>query len=229
MCGRFTLHSQMNLILQQFAVEMADVSFEPRYNIAPTQTVPIIRDRNGVRTVELLRWGLVPSWSKDLGIGSRMINARAETLADKPSFRSAFKRRRCLVPTDGYFEWLREGKRKLPFLIQTSNDEPFAMAGLWESWRTKDDASTDETVETFTVITTTANEATADIHDRMPVILDIENQHAWLDESNDNVASLQDLLVPYEADRMKLRPVSTRVNSVKNDDSACLEPERGLF
>ncbi len=229
MCGRFTLHSRLNQILQQFAIEMADIAFEPRYNIAPTQSAPVIRIQNGMRRLDLLRWGLVPSWAKDLSIGSRMINARAETIAEKPSFRSAFKRKRCLVPADGYYEWVREGKRKQPFLIRTTDSGPFAMAGLWESWRSKDSPQTRGSVESFTVITTNANEATCDVHDRMPVILDEEQQQIWLDGSIENANVLQDLLVPYDSSRTKLQPVSTRVNSVKHDDPACLEAERGLF
>jgi putative SOS response-associated peptidase YedK len=227
MCGRFTLHSRMNLILQQFAVEMAEFSFEPRYNIAPTQSVPIIRNQKGIRSISLLRWGLVPKWAKDISIGSRMINARAETLSEKPSFRSAFKRRRCLVPADGYYEWLKEGKNKIPFLIQTSDDAPFVMAGLWESWQSNESDS--NPIETFTVITTTANEATSGVHDRMPVILDTERQATWLDEDCDDVTALQPMLQPYDSERISVRPVSTYVNSVKHDDPRCIESEQRLF
>jgi putative SOS response-associated peptidase YedK len=217
----------MNLILQQFAVEMADITFEPRYNIAPTQSVPVIRNQAGIRSLSLLRWGLVPKWAKELSIGSKMINARAETISEKPSFRSAFQRQRCLVPADGYYEWKKEGSRKIPYLIQTSDEKPFAMAGLWESWRPKDASA--KPLETFTVITTTANEATSFVHDRMPVILDQDQYLTWLDEAFDDVESLKSMLGPYASERVALRPVSTYVNSVRHDDPRCVEPEERLF
>ena len=219
MCGRFTLHSRLNLLLQQFAIE-AGPDLAPRYNIAPTQLAPVVRVPNvGVpRQMVALRWGLVPFWAKDLAIGNRMINARAETVASKPSFRSAFKKRRCLVPTDGYYEWKKVGKAKQPYFIRKADETPFAMAGLWESWHTgKEDA-----VETFTIITTEANEATTAIHDRMPVIVSPDDYEMWLDPEFEGQEPLQALLRPYESGDMALDPVSTHVNSPRNEDAECI-------
>ena len=222
MCGRFTLHSRLNLILQQFAIEIGEgIDFGPRYNIAPTQQVPVIRveQESGKRMIELRRWGLIPSWAKDAKLGARMINARGETVASKPSFRAAFKRRRCLVPADGYFEWQKTDDGKQPFYIRPADDRPFAMAGLWESNR-KIDAG----YETFTIITTNSNSATRSLHDRMPVILHADDYDAWLDPSNDSTDALQDLLAPLEDDPMEITRISTQVNSVRNDKPDLLEP-----
>ncbi len=218
MCGRFTLHSRLNLLLEQFAVETGP-ELKPRYNIAPTQNAPVVRVGSaGSREMALLRWGLVPSWAKDLSIGNRMINARAETVATKPSFRSALKRRRCLVPTDGYYEWKKTGKAKQPYYIRLSDEKPFAMAGLWERWT--DEAG--ETLETFTIITTDANAATREIHDRMPVILPPADYARWLDSECERSDLLQPLLKPYEASPMRMDPVSTHVNSPRHDDPECI-------
>ena len=219
MCGRFSLHSRLNLLLQQFSLE-AGPELAPRYNIAPTQTTPVVRvpTVQSPRQLTALRWGLVPFWAKEVGIGSRMINARAETLASKPSFRNAFKKRRCLVPTDGYFEWKKKGKTKQPFYIRKADRTPFAMAGLWESWHPgKADA-----VETFTIITTEANDAMANIHDRMPVIVAPDHYEMWLDPDFEAEASLEAILQPYESEDLDLVPVSTIVNSPRNDDPECI-------
>ena len=215
MCGRFTLHSRLNLLLQQFAIEMdGGIDFGPRYNIAPTQQVPIVRFTSDtkLRMLELRRWGLIPSWANDSKIGARMINARAETVASKPSFRSAFKRRRCLVPADGYFEWKKTEDGKIPFYIQLASEQPMAMAGLFES-----NHKAGEHYETFTVITTESNEATHELHDRMPVILDPEDYDTWMDPDNESTESLQALLQPYESAPMKLTRVSRQVNNVRNE------------
>ncbi|MDG2380689.1 MAG: SOS response-associated peptidase [Pirellulaceae bacterium] len=219
MCGRFSLHSRLNLLLQQFALE-AGPELAPRYNIAPTQSTPVVRvaTAQSPRQLVALRWGLVPFWAKEVGIGSRMINARAETLASKPSFRNAFKKRRCLVPTDGYFEWKKAGKTKQPFYIRKTDQTPFAMAGLWESWHTgKEDA-----VESFTIITTQANDAMASIHDRMPVIVAPDNYEMWIDPEFKGQASLEAILQPYEPEDLTVTPVSTIVNSPRNDDPECV-------
>ena len=219
MCGRFTLHSRLNLLLQQFALQ-AGPDWAPRYNIAPTQSVPIVRlsAADGKREMTLMRWGLVPSWAKDISIGNRMINARAETVATKPSFRAAFKRRRCLVPADGYYEWQKTVTGKQPYYIHLRDDTPFAMAGLWESWH----ADQEDTLDTFTIITTDANRATCHIHDRMPVILDPDDYPLWLDPEFEGREALQTLLRPYESDELQLDPVSTHVNSPRNDDPQCI-------
>ena len=217
MCGRFTLFSKLNSLLQQLAIESA-VEYEPRYNIAPTQEVPIFHyDEDGNNRVRFMRWGLIPSWSKDKSIGSRMINARSETVATKPAFRSAFKRRRCLVPADGYYEWLRDGKKKVPYLIQTKEKQPFAMAGLWETW-----TGDSEPIASFTIITTTSNDATSFVHDRMPVILNADSFDSWLSPDFEDHEKLQQLMIPYDDNAIHLSQVSPHVNSVKNDDPTCI-------
>lgn len=194
-----------------------------RFNIAPTQLVAAVRDTAGgdQRQLSQLRWGLIPSWAKDAKIGSRMINARAETVAEKPSFRAAFKRRRCLVLSDGYYEWKKEGKTKQPFYIRMNDERPFAFAGLWETWRDEHD----EPIESCTIITTTANELTKSLHERMPVILEDVDYDTWLDRENEDRGALEQLLQPYESSQMSVESVSTHVNSVKNDDVRCIEVE----
>lgn len=220
------MHSALNRLLQQFALE-AGPEWAPRYNIAPTQQVPVVRvaPDSGEREMTLLRWGLIPSWAKDASIGNRLINARAETVASKPAFRAAFKRRRCLVPADGYYEWQKVGSKKQPYLIQRQDGAPFAFAGLWESWH----ADRPDAVETFTIITTDANEATTAIHDRMPVILDEEDYAMWLDPEFEGREALESLLRPYPGEALQLTPVSTYVNNPRHEDPRCIEPERDLF
>lgn len=217
MCGRFTLHSRLNLLLQQFAIE-AGPELAPRYNIAPTQQVPVVRMTTSGRELVPMRWGLVPFWAKDVKIGNRMINARAETVASKPAFRNAYKSRRCLVPADGYYEWQKRGKEKQPFYIHMEDGQPFAMAGLWESWHTgKEDA-----VESFTIITTDANAATEPVHDRMPAILSPEEYEMWLDPEFEGKDALFALLRPYELEEIVLEPVSTHVNNPRHEDAECI-------
>lgn len=167
-----------------------------------------------------LRWGLIPSWAKDTSIGSRMINARGETVAEKPSFRSAFKRRRCLVPTDGYYEWQTSASGKTPYYIHRTDNLPFAMAGLWESWHS-DQANG---IQSFTIITTEANDATSRVHDRMPVILGTDDYDMWLDAEFEGYDTLQSLLRPYADDDLQFDCVSTHVNSPRNDDPSCIVP-----
>lgn len=225
MCGRFTLHARLNLLLQQFALE-AGPELAPRYNIAPTQMVPIVRcDLPGHREISLMRWGLIPAWAKDPSIGNRLINARAETVATKPAFRAAFKRRRCLVPADGYYEWQKIGKTKQPYYIRLPDGGPFALAGLWESWHEEQEGGQ----RTFTLITTDANDATRGIHDRMPVILSPDDYAVWLDPEFQLREPLEALLRPYDAGPMRIDPVSTRVNSPKHDDPECIAIQRELF
>jgi len=166
----------------------------------------------------MLRWGLVPSWAKDPSIGVRMINARAETIAEKPSFRSAFKHRRCLIPTDGYYEWAKAGKKKQPYFIRMKDRQPFAMAGLWESWKSPEG----ETIETFTIITCEANSMMKPFHHRMPVILDEELWGEWLDPENNDVDRLKGYLVPYDSSKMEAFPVSPLVNNPRNDSPQCV-------
>lgn len=229
MCGRFTLRTPANLIIEQFGARLESDSptrWKPRYNVAPTQECPVLRGPD--RQLDKLRWGLVPFWAQDLRAGARMINARSETVATKPAFRSAFKTRRCLVPADGYFEWIRVGKKKQPYWIRMKDQRPFLMAGLWESWRPKGDTEA-EPVETFTVLTTSSNELTQEIHDRMPVILYPNDYDRWLDPKLQNAEELQHLFEPHDSSAMRLDPVNDRVNSVRNDDEACVQIQSTLF
>jgi putative SOS response-associated peptidase YedK len=225
----------MTVLVPQF---MADgpVQMALRYNIAPTQEVVIARKAkaDGPRQLAVVRWGLIPSWSKDAKMASSLINARGETIAEKPSYRTAFKKRRCLVLADGYYEWQKaaaggKSAKKQPFYITMQDQRPFAFAGLWEFWAGPKDVEPPTPLETCTIVTTETNELTADLHDRMPVILRPEDYDLWLDPDLQEAAPLLPLLVPFPSDEMKMEPVSTHVNSVKNDDPACIEPERGLF
>ena len=221
MCGRYAITvSSLNKLLAQFGVELVEMSetrlpWTPRYNVAPTTTVPAVRNReDGKRELVQLRWGLIPPWAKDTKIAYSTINARADTVATKPAFRSAFKKRRCLIIADGYYEWRKEGKAKLPLYYQIDGGKPFAFAGLWEWWRDPADKDA-EPIESCTIITTDANELAKQVHDRMPVILDSEDYGAWL--ACDEIP-----LVPFDADRMTATPVSTYVNNVKNQGAQCL-------
>lgn len=226
MCGRYTIRG-IQPVVDLFGVALPR-EFTPRFNVAPTQDVPVVRA--GVpagpdvtaaagRRADLLHWGLVPHWAADPSVGNRMINARAETAAERPAFRDAMKRRRCLVPADGFYEWQKtpDSKRKQPFLIRMKGDRPFAFAGLWESW-----GRAGERLESITILTTSPNELVAPIHDRMPVIVAPEDFDRWLDPavSTDGVA---DLLRPFPAEEMQANPVGTRVNNPANDDPACAE------
>lgn len=220
MCGRFTLISDATIIAEIFQLlEVPDL--DPRYNIAPTQFAPVVRfdSRGAGRRVDALRWGLIPSWAEDPAIGSRMINARAETVATKPSFRSAFRRQRCLVVTDGYYEWQKLERGKQPYYIRMVDEQPFAFAGLWER-RQGADA---DPIESFTIITTQPNDRMSAIHDRMPVILDRTDYATWLDPSEDNMDRLQSLLCPYASERMTAYKVSTQVNKPANDSAECVQ------
>ena len=220
MCGRYMITSAREAIKRVFDVPTL-FELAPRYNVAPTQEVPVVRLQEGERELVMLRWGLIPSWAKDPEIGNRMINARAETVPEKPSFRAAFRRRRCLVVADGFYEWQkRPHGPKQPYYITVGNGGPFGFAGLWERWS---DPIEGYLVESCTIVTTMANERLEPIHDRMPVIIDPSDIDAWLDTSG-NPAIAQALLAPYPAERMSAYPISRRINNVKNDDPACLEP-----
>lgn len=195
----------------------------PRYNIAPTQQVPIVRlvSADAGRRVELLRWGLIPSWAQDPTIGARMINARAETLTTKPAFRAAMRQRRCLVLADGFYEWQKRNGRKQPFYVHLVEHRPFGFAGLWEHW----ESANGEAIDSCTVITTEPNELIAPVHDRMPAILHPEDHAIWLDPTNKQPASLKSLLRPYPAKEMKVYPVTARVNNPSYDGSECIKPQ----
>ena len=192
MCGRYVVKSPSAKLKVKFHLDEVPL-FEPRYNVAPTQLVPAVRQEDGKRRLAMLRWGLIPSWAKDAKIGYRLINARSDTVATKPSFRSAFKRRRCLVAADGFYEWKRDGKVKQPFFIHRRDEEPFAFAGLWEGWENPEDG---KEVQSCSLTTTEANELMAPIHDRMPVILAESAYDRWLD-AGEPVSDLQSLLKPY--------------------------------
>lgn len=216
MCGRYALHSLPEVIALQFGLAAAP-QLKARYNIAPTQIAPVVRLGAGeVRELAQLRWGLIPSWSKDPAIGARLINARAESVAEKPAFRNAFRHHRCLVPADGYYEWKEEGGRKQPYLLRPENGGLFAMAGLWEQWRTLEG----ETAETFAVLTTVAVGAARRIHDRMPVILAPGDYEPWLTGPDPDQLLRANPDVKFASMR-----VSTRVNSPRFDDPRCIEPE----
>ncbi len=219
MCGRFTLTSDLDRLTEHFAFRATNLSYTPRYNIAPSQPVLTLIDAQERRT-GFLRWGLVPSWAKDPSIGDRMINARAETVAEKPSFRRALQKRRCLVLANGFYEWRKEGKKKTPLFIALKSQEPFGFAGLWETWK----SSTGEVMHSCTIITTTPNALMESIHNRMPVILPRAAEEAWLDRTVEDPQSLLRLLAPYPAEEMVAYPVSQLVNSPRNDTPACIEP-----
>ncbi|MDX1944631.1 MAG: SOS response-associated peptidase [Pirellulaceae bacterium] len=232
MCGRFTLRTPLTVLSQQFLFEVSSelgaAGLAPRYNIAPTQEIAVVRraadaDR---RELALVCWGLVPSWSKDMKSAASMINARAETAATKPAFRAAFACRRCLVLTDGYFEWEAVGRQRVPHYYELASRQPFAFAGLWESWHGAKGAAMP--LETATILTTTANDLAATLHERMPVILQPADYDLWLDPATSR-EQLAALLVPYPAGQMQERVVSSRVNSVRHDDAECLADEPRLF
>jgi putative SOS response-associated peptidase YedK len=221
MCGRYRLSRRKELIAEYFETDN-EVDWEPRYNIAPSQPVGIIRQdpARPRRQFTLARWGLIPSWASDAGIGLKTINARPETVASKPAFRDAFMSRRCLLPADGFFEWQRNGKEKQPFHFGMQDDCLFAFAGLWDRWQDPDGA----VIESCSILTTNANSLLAGIHDRMPVILRPAHYDLWLDPGFKNVKALGELLAPFDAAKMRSFPVSSRINAVANEDPDCVLP-----
>lgn len=221
MCGRFAFYSPHEAVVRLFGVADA-VQVEARYNIAPTQFVAAVRaGRDGVRVLGMLYWGLVPSWSKEKSIGARMINARGETLREKPSFRNAYKRRRCLVLADGYYEWQRRGGVKQPYFITFEDGRPFGMAGLWESWR---DPAGGESLESCCIVTAAPAPEVAHVHDRMPVIVPLVAHDEWLDPANDAVERLDRLIAPWSGGGLRAQPVSRRVNDARNQGRELVEP-----
>lgn len=220
MCGRFTLATEKHEIAEQFS--LFDVpELEPRYNIAPTQLVVAARiiSEGPTREITHLRWGLIPSWADDPKIGSRLINARAETVAEKPAFRAAYRKRRCLVLADGFFEWQKTGSKKQPYYFRLHDGVPFAFAGLWEYWEREESR-----IESCTILTTAANDLLRSVHDRMPVILHPADYEQWLDPANQTAAGLATLLRPFPATAMIARPVSTNVNNARHDAPNCIAP-----
>lgn len=206
-------------LMERFDLQTAEFEATPRYNVAPTQQVAVVLNDNP-HTLSAARWGLIPSWSKDPSIGSRMINARGETVAEKPAFRSLLKKRRCLVLADSFYEWRKNPDGgKTPIRLMLQSGEPFALAGLWDLWKGPEG----DPIRTCTIITTTPNALAAQVHDRMPVILSRANEQAWLTTGADELPFLQSLLTAYPDELMKTYPVSNRVNSPKNDDRALIE------
>jgi len=219
MCGRYTLESDMSFLQMRFKFAASDMKYKPRYNIAPTQDVLTVTN-DGDRHGQFMRWGLVPFWAKDLKIGYRMINAKAETLAERSAFRNAFKKRRCLVLADGFFEWRKDGKERIPTYIFLKSKEPFAFAGLWEIWKSPDD----EIIPSCTIVTTEPNSFIEPIHNRMPVMLSEEAEALWLDPLTEDPMVLQQLLVPSPPELMDSYEISTLVNTPKNQGKELIEP-----
>ncbi|ACF13800.1 protein of unknown function DUF159 [Chloroherpeton thalassium ATCC 35110] len=220
MCGRFTQFSNPDELAELFSVrEFAAFIPEPSYNLAPKQFLRAIVGHEN-RRLGALRWGLVPAWAKSEEIGQKLINARAETLAEKPSFREAFKKRRCMIPANGFYEWRKSAKGKVPMYIYQKSEKPFALAGLYEIWRTP----AGESLGTCTIVTTEPNSLMASIHNRMPAILSPANIDSWLDRSISETAQLHQLLQPFPSEKMAAYKISSLVNSPKNNSEACFKP-----
>lgn len=233
MCGRYRLSRRKQIIEEHFDTSPWDDDWSPRYNVAPTQPVPVIRQhpKEPVRQISTMRWGLIPHWSKDASSAASTINARSETAADKPAFRDPLRYRRCLIPADAFYEWQRRGSAKQPYCFEVNEGELFAFAGLWDGWRNAEGLW----IKTCSILTTTPNAVTSAVHDRMPVILRNDDYDVWLDPGMTNVQIASELLKPYDTGLMRCYPVSNRVNRVVNDDEECSRPvepaeiQNGLF
>jgi putative SOS response-associated peptidase YedK len=222
MCGRYTLCAEPALVAGHFGVASVPAELKPRYNIAPSQPVPVVRrDHAGPRRLELLRWGLIPSWARGAAIGNRLINARAETLADKPAFRAAFRRRRCLIAADGFYEWKTLAAGKQPYWVGRRDRSLFAFAGLWERWMPSESGASP--IESCVIVTTEANAVARPVHNRMPVIVPPAHYDTWLDGQTD-AAALQALLVPHPAEEMTAYPVAAAVNNPARDGPHLMQP-----
>jgi len=219
MCGRFTITIEPAFFQQELDLGSVPSEWTPRYNAAPSQDIPVVLDR-GTRDVEMLRWGLIPFWAKDMKIGYRMINARSETIQEKPSFRNAFKQRRCLILADGFYEWQKQSGKapKVPFYFQLADGAPFAFAGIWESWNPPEG----KPVRSCSIITTEPNELVAMAHNRMPVMLDKSTMWGWLEDQP--AGTLQSMLTAYPAEKMRAHPVGLAVNNPGNDSEECVRP-----
>lgn len=216
MCGRYILLSKAQKLANRFRLDQPP-PLTARYNIAPTQGVAVVRQReDGVRLLAMMHWGLIPFWAKDADIGNRLINARSETVMEKPAFKQAFKKRRCLILADGFYEWRKCERGKQPYLFRMADEQPFAFAGLWERWDDPDG----EAIESCTILTTQANDLVKSVHHRMPVILDRPDESRWLDEQ---AAAPRDLLQSFPAEQMISMPVSTHVNNPQHEDARCLQ------
>lgn len=218
MCGRYTMHHLPQQLAMRFGITEERATPTERYNIAPTQAVPVIIEGDGARFLDTMQWGLIPSWAKEPGIGNKMINARAETLPEKPAFKAALSRRRCLIPADGFYEWKTEGGTRQPMHIRRKDGELFAFAGLWEEWKQADGTP----LRTCTIITTSPNAVLQPIHDRMPAILLPEDEAKWLQVALNKSAEAIRLLHPYPAELLEAYPVDRRVNIPTFEDPALL-------
>jgi putative SOS response-associated peptidase YedK len=221
MCGRYRLSRRKQIVEEYFESASDDTSGEdewiPRYNIAPTQPVATVRQSGGSRILSMMRWGLVPSWASDISIGNRLINGRSETVLQKPAFRDSFRTRRCLIPTDGFYEWKKTGKERRPFHFGMKDDSLFAFAGVWDRWK----SPAGQWVKSCSILTTAPNPLLADVHDRMPVILPQRHYHAWLTAPATEAERLAELLVPYDARLMRRYAVSALVNKPQNEGPEC--------
>ncbi len=226
MCGRFVSAAPPDEIAKYFSVDTTSESLlEPSYNVAPTNDIYVVVETGGLRRLETFHWGLVPMWAKDVSVGNKMINARADGLATKNAYKRAFARRRCIIPVDGFYEWKKipGQKRKQPVYIYRADGEPLALAGLWDVWRGPERDSED-VLRSCTIITGEPNDKIAEVHDRMPVILPPSAWAAWLDPENDDIEALAKLLVPAPDNLLEIRPVSTMVNNVRENGPELLEP-----
>ena len=224
MCGRYSLSTDIEGLSFRFDFKAMGLTFQERYNIAPTQNVLPVTNDGSENQAQMMKWGLIPFWAKDPKIGNRSINARAESVHERPMFRSAFRKRRCLVIADGFYEWMKVGKDKVPMRIILKSGEPFGFAGLWETWN----APEGELIHSCSIVTTTPNDLMEPIHDRMPVILDTNQYEFWLDSEFQESAPLLALLQPYDDDDLVADPVSTYVNSPAHDDATCIDVQREI-
>ena len=229
MCGRFVSSTPVSALAEQFlAEEVKAPEKDASYNVAPTDDVYAVATSKGTRKLGTFHWGLVPSWAKDPSVGNRMINVRAESVSEKPSFQRILQRRRCVIPADGFYEWkaMGKGRKKQPFLIRARDGRPLALAGLWEVWKDRQDQDA-EWLRSCTILTTEPNDLVAALHDRMPAVLLPEAVDTWLDEEVTDVETLTALLVPYPSELLEVWPVSTDVNDVKNNRPDLVEPLEG--
>ena len=222
MCGRFIIKSDLDQIQLAFNIDQVEAQVQPSYNIAPTQSIVTVAQHDGQNVLENMRWGLIPVWAKDMSIGSKMINARAESVAEKASFKRPLKSRRCLIVADGFYEWQKEGAKKIPMFIHLKSQKPFAFAGLYDVWKSPDG----DWITSCAIITTRPNELMETIHNRMPVILPKTAYKSWLDAANQDLDELVALLQPYPADKMLAYPVSPLVNSPRNNSPECIQAIR---
>jgi putative SOS response-associated peptidase YedK len=221
-CNRYRLTHSKQYLAERFQATGDEIEDRPRYNIAPTQRVLTVRDEQGkkVRHFTTMRWGLIPSWAKDISIGNKTLNARSESVTTTPAFRNSILTKRCLIPADGFYEWRKMGSVKQPYCFEVGEGEVFALAGLWDQWASPDG----EIIESCTILTTTSNSLVADLHDRMPVIVPPDKYNLWLDPDVTDFKAICDILKPYDATAMRLYPVNRRLNNSNNDDAESASP-----